>query len=78
MKFGLILGAAALLTVSSASAAFAYTDFGAPDFPNYMSRIGAVSCDWQYPNYFRACPNPETPPKPPKTDAAKETSKKTK
>jgi hypothetical protein len=29
-----------------------------------MSRIGLVSCDWQYPSYYRACPDPRTPPKP--------------
>ena len=43
-------------------AAFAI-EFGRPDFSNYMSRPGLVTCDWQYDSYTRACPTPEEPPK---------------
>jgi hypothetical protein len=59
MKFALMLGAAAIVSLSAMSAASAETEFGRPDFPNYMSRIGAVSCDWQYENYFRGCVPPQ-------------------
>jgi len=64
MKLGLLLGAAATFTLCAIVPVSAGVEFGAPDFPNYMSRIGAVSCDWQYDSYFRACPDPRTPPKP--------------
>jgi hypothetical protein len=50
-------------------------EFGAPDFPNYLSRTGAVGCDWIYDNYFRACPTPVLPPKPPKTAETKKGTK---
>jgi hypothetical protein len=31
-------------------------EFGAPDFANYLSPPGPVSCDWTTNAYFRACP----------------------
>lgn len=62
MKLGFLLGAAAMFTLTVVPAS-AGVEFGAPDFPNYLSRIGAVSCDWQYESYWRACPDPQTPPK---------------
>jgi hypothetical protein len=71
MKSGVLLGLAAALTLSTIVPAAAEVEFGAPDFPNYLSRIGAVSCDWQYDSNFRACPTPQTPPK-----AAEEPAKK--
>ncbi len=64
MKLGFLSGAAAALTLFAVVPASAGVEFGAPDFPNYLSRIGVVSCDWQYESYFRACPEPRTPPKP--------------
>lgn len=63
MKLGFLLGAATVFTLSAIVPTSAGVEFGAPDFPNYLSRVGAVSCDWQYENYWRACPDPETPPK---------------
>jgi hypothetical protein len=67
----MLLGAGALFAASVVPAAA--VEFGAPDFPNYMSRIGAVSCDWQYDSNYRACPDPQTPPKP--VESAKEKAK---
>ena len=66
MMFRLVTGAIFGLSCFTSSAAFAEVDFGTPDFPNYISRPGAVSCDWTYDNYFRACPTPVLPPKPQK------------
>ena len=66
MKLALVIGSAVGLTWLSAGAALAEVDFGTPDFPNYISRPAAVSCDWSYDNYFRACPTPVLPPKAPK------------
>lgn len=63
MKLGFLLGAAAMFTLTAVPAS-AGVEFGAPDFPNYLSRIGAVSCDWQYESYWRACPDPQMPPRP--------------
>jgi hypothetical protein len=59
MKLGLMIGAIVALSTLAAGEAVAEVDFGAPDFPNYLSRPGAVSCDWIYDNYFRACPTPK-------------------
>jgi hypothetical protein len=55
------------LGVASPAAA---VEFGAPDYSNYMSRPGLVTCDWRYPSYWRACPYPDIPPKPPKSEPA--------
>jgi hypothetical protein len=39
--------------------------FGRPDYSNYLSRPGIVTCNnFAYQNYFRACPTPHPPPKP--------------
>ena len=54
--------AATVIALASASATQA-VEFGKPDYSNYMSRPGLVSCDWQYESYTRACPTPEEPPK---------------
>jgi hypothetical protein len=67
MKAGLLIVAAATALASAADPAFAGLagiQFGAPDYSNYLSRPGVVTCDWKYPNYFRACPTPQLPPKP--------------
>jgi len=64
MKLAFFSGTAAAVLLLAPVSAFAGVEFGAPDFPNYLSRIGAVSCDWQYESYFRACPQPQLPPKP--------------
>jgi hypothetical protein len=63
MKLGYLPGAAVAFTLFAIVPAAAGVEFGAPDFPNYLSRPGLVSCDWQYESYFRACPEPQTPPK---------------
>ena len=64
MKSFYKLGAVAMLVyVAFTLKASAGSDFGVPDFPNYMSRPGLVTCDWQYDSYTRACPTPEEPPK---------------
>jgi len=78
MRFGLAIGLASAISLSSVSVAFAGVEFGAPDFSNFLSRPGAVSCDEDYPSYFRACPTPDLPPKPPKPPAAKATVDKPK
>jgi hypothetical protein len=67
MKPGFLIVAAAAGLASAAdpaSAGLAGIQFGAPDYSNYLSRPGVVTCDWKYPNYFRACPTPQLPPKP--------------
>ncbi len=69
MRLGLAFGAAAalsILTVAPAPAGFQSTfQFGSPDYSNYLSRPGAVSCgNFAYQNYFRACPTTHPPPKP--------------
>ncbi|MGP7985510.1 hypothetical protein [Rhodoblastus sp.] len=82
MKLGLLLGAAAIISLSAMPAALAQEgdglpdgggyEFGAPDYPNYLSRVGAVSCNWMYDNYFRACPTPQPPPEEPTAVKAKD------
>ena len=69
MKSALWFGVAAALSGFAASSASA-VEFGAPDFGNYLSRPGLVTCDWQYPSYWRACPTPDIPPKPAKSEPA--------
>ena len=66
MKLGFLLGVAAISTLSVVVPASAGVEFGEPDFPNYMymARVGLVTCDWQYGSYYRACPEPQMPPKP--------------
>ena len=67
MKLGLLAGAMATVLASASGPAYAGLagiQFGAPDYSNYLSRPGVVTCDWKYPNYFRACPTPQLPPKP--------------
>jgi hypothetical protein len=67
MKLGLLAGAMATVLASgcgSAYAGLAGIQFGAPDYSNYLSRPGVVTCDWKYPNYFRACPSYQLPAKP--------------
>jgi hypothetical protein len=66
MKLGFLLGVAAISTLFAAVPASAGVEFGEPDFPNYMymARVGLVTCDWQYASYYRACPEPQMPPKP--------------
>ena len=64
MRLALVLGAAATLLVATVGDSSAIVQFGRPDFSNYLSRSRTVTCDWQYENYFRACPTPHPPPKP--------------
>jgi hypothetical protein len=67
MRFGLLIGAAAAVAASAAgpaSVGLAGIQFGAPDYSNYLSRPGIVTCDWIYQNYFRARPAPHLPPTP--------------
>jgi len=64
MRLGLAIGLTCAISLSSVSVAFAGVEFGAPDFSNFLSRPGAVSCDSDYANYFTACPTPDLPPKP--------------
>jgi hypothetical protein len=75
MRRGLAFGAAAalsILTVAPAPAQFMGVSkfqgtfqFGRPDYSNYLSRPGTVTCNnFAYQNYFRACPTPHPPPKP--------------
>jgi hypothetical protein len=70
MKSRIWLGAALALFGAGATHPAAAVEFGAPDFPNYLSRPGVVTCDWNYPSYWRACPTPDIPPKPPKAEPA--------
>jgi len=62
MRLLVLLGAAAALSMSVAGTASA-VEFGTPDFPNYLSRTGLVTCDSSYDSYVRACPTPDLPPK---------------
>lgn len=39
----------------------AAVEFGVPDFPNYISRPGLVTCDWRYDSNIRSCPEPAVP-----------------
>ncbi len=69
MRLGLAFGTAAALSLSMVAPApagyFTNVQFGRPDYSNYLSRPGTVSCeDWWYQNYFRACPTPHLPPQP--------------
>jgi len=68
MRVGLAFGAAAAISISMVGPAPAgfqsSVQFGRPDYSNYLSRPGVVTCDWPYQNYFRACPTPHPPPKP--------------
>ena len=68
MHSGLWL-AAGLALVGAVAPACA-VEFGAPDYSNYLSRPGEVGCNWQYPNYWHACPTPDIPPKPEKAEPA--------
>jgi hypothetical protein len=69
MKRIWMLGAVAALSLSTVAAASAGVEFGRPDFSNGLSRPGLVSCNWNYESYFRACPTPQLPPKPPAAPA---------
>ena len=60
----LAFAAAAAILVGTAAESSATVQFGRPDYSNYLSRPKTVACDWQYPNYLRACPTPHPPPKP--------------
>ncbi|MFY9968021.1 MAG: hypothetical protein WBQ45_03730 [Roseiarcus sp.] len=68
MKAGLLIVAVGAALASATGPSHAGLaggiQFGAPDYSNYLSRPGVVTCDWKYPNYFRACPTPQLPPKP--------------
>ncbi len=64
MRLALAVGAAATLLVATVGESLANVQFGRPDFSNFLSRPQTVTCDWQYENYFRACPTPHPPPKP--------------
>ncbi len=64
MRLALAFGAAAALLVATAGYSSATVQFGSPDYSNFLSRPKTVTCDWQYENYFRACPTPHPPPKP--------------
>ena len=69
MRSQLWLAVAALIG-AGAFAPAAAVEFGAPDYSNYLSRPGLVTCDWQYPSYWHACPTPDIPPKPAKSEPA--------
>ena len=71
MKLGVMIAAVAVLSLTAVTPLWAGPEFGAPEFPNYLSMPSAASCDWQYEAYFRACPTPTLPPK--KAKAATET-----
>jgi len=71
MKLGVMTAAVAVLSLTAVTPLWAGPEFGAPEFPNYLSMPSAASCDWQYEAYFRACPTPTLPPK--KAKAATET-----
>ena len=75
MKTIVFLGAFSLVLAAATPPAMA-VEFGSPDFSNFLSRPGLVSCDWTYPSYARACPTPDTPPKPPSTKTAAPTKQK--
>jgi hypothetical protein len=60
MKLGLLIAASAALSLSAAATAWAgpypfTVEWGQPDFPNYLSPPGPVSCDWTSNAYFRQC-----------------------
>ena len=74
MKRAGMVWAIAALSIATAGGARAGVEFGRPDFSDGLSRPGLVTCDWSYESYFRACPTPQLPPKPPKA-AAKGKSK---
>jgi hypothetical protein len=61
---------AAGLALIAAVAPAGAVEFGAPDYSNYLSRPGSVGCNWQYPSYWHACPTPDIPPKPAKSEPA--------
>lgn len=75
MKTIVVLGAALVGLIGVSPVAQA-VEFGSPDFSNFLSRPGLVSCDWTYPSYWRSCPTPDVPPKPPSVKAAGPTKKK--
>ena len=69
MRKMLSLLAGAAISIAVVPPAAAGVEFGAPNFSNYLTPPGPVSCDWPNEAYFRACPRPDKPPK------AAETSK---
>jgi hypothetical protein len=58
MKGGFLIAAVAAISLSAVATASAGVQFGAPDFPNYLSYPGAPSCDWTTSAYIHACPTP--------------------
>jgi hypothetical protein len=59
MRLGLFIGAVVALSCMAVGTASAEVEFGAPDYSNYLSRPGWVTCDWIWDNYFTACPTPQ-------------------
>ena len=71
MKLGLLIAAVGALSLSAVATASAGLrsrrrrwgwNSAQPDFPNYLSPPGPVSCDWTHNAYFHACPTPPEAP----------------
>ena len=75
MKTIVVLGAALVGLIGVSPVAQA-VEFGSPDFSNFLSRPGLVSCDWTYDSYVRSCPTPDIPPKPPAAKPASAAKRK--